>query len=322
MERMWTYFLQLGTHMWRDEYSQKTNRPTQCEGDGYYCPTLETDKDVWRRVTEKLPSFGINTLVIDMGEGLQYESHPELAIPGSWTRDELRAELARLRGMGIEPIPKLNFSTCHDDWLGPYNRMVSSPKYYEVVADLIGEVCEVFDHPRLFHLGMDEEDFPDHHGAITTIRCDELWWHDLYYMFDQVEKGGARPWVWSDYYWNHPDSFVRKMPKECVQSNWRYEKIQPKGKDGRYPQIGYQTYLDFHKLGYDQIPCASDWCFRQNIAQTVWLFIEENLCDEHLLGFIAVPWLFTTDVNYYSLLDNAHRLHHARRMFLEKYPEG
>ena len=70
----------------------------------------------------------------------------------------MRAEVKRLREMGLEPIPKLNFSTCHDTWLGPYARMVSTPKYYEVAKDLIAETIELFDKPRLFHLGMDEED--------------------------------------------------------------------------------------------------------------------------------------------------------------------
>ena len=69
----------------------------------------------------------------------------------------MRDEVVRLREMGLEPIPKLNFSTCHDAWLGPYARMVSTPQYYQVVKDLIAETIEMFGNPRLFHLGMDEE---------------------------------------------------------------------------------------------------------------------------------------------------------------------
>ena len=71
-----------------------------------------------------------------------------------------------LRALGIEPLPKLNFSTCHDAWLGPYSRMVSTPAYYDVCRDLIDEVAELFGGPRFFHLGMDEE--TAQHVPLTT----------------------------------------------------------------------------------------------------------------------------------------------------------
>jgi hypothetical protein len=59
--------------------------------------------------------------------------------------------------MGIEAIPKLNFSTCHDGWLKEYGRMVSTDIYRKVVKEIIDDTCEVFGNPRYMHLGMDEE---------------------------------------------------------------------------------------------------------------------------------------------------------------------
>ena len=75
---------------------------------------------------------GMNMLVIDLGDGIRYESHPEIAVQGAWPPARLREELARLRALGLEPIPKLNFSTAHDAWLHDYSRMVSTPAYYKV----------------------------------------------------------------------------------------------------------------------------------------------------------------------------------------------
>ena len=49
---------------------------------------LYCDKEVWRKVTDFLPSCGINTLLIDMGEGVRLDSHPELAVEGSWSKQE------------------------------------------------------------------------------------------------------------------------------------------------------------------------------------------------------------------------------------------
>ena len=321
MEKIWSFFMNLGCNMWEDPWSPH-EKPIQCEMQSRYYEVLTTDRAVWRSIVDQLPSFGVNTVVIDIGEGLRYESHPELAVPGSWKREELVAELAKMRAMGLEPIPKLNFSACHDAWLGEYAYMLSTGKYYDVVRDLIAEVSEVFDHPRFFHLGMDEEDFPDHHTGMTSIRSDSLWWHDLYFYFDEVERHGARPWIWSDYDYKHNEGWERKMPKDCVQSAWQYDKISYKDANGRYVQPGFRAYVDFAKMGYDQIPTATDWCFRQNFAQTVWLCLEEGICDEHLLGFLAVPWQRTWEMNYYTIMNNAQRLKYAKAMYADYHTLG
>ena len=88
--------------------------------------TLRNKDELWRRVVDRMAKRGLNMLVIDVGEGLVYPSHPELAIKGSWSPDKLRDEVVRLRGMGIEAIPKLNFSATHDGWLKHYHRMLPS----------------------------------------------------------------------------------------------------------------------------------------------------------------------------------------------------
>ena len=61
---------------------------------------------------------------------------------------DFTAELERLKNMGFKLIPKLNFSSCHDIWMKEYSRMVSTEPYYQVCADLIKEVCEIFESPE------------------------------------------------------------------------------------------------------------------------------------------------------------------------------
>src|SRR5690606_7650716 len=100
---------------------------------------------------------GMNQVLVDIGEGIRFDSHPELAAKGAWTPDEMSAEVRRLRDLGLTAIPKLNFSASHDTWLNEYSYMVSSKPYYKVCADLIAESLEIFEKPPLFHVGMDEE---------------------------------------------------------------------------------------------------------------------------------------------------------------------
>ena len=87
---------------------------------------MDFDEAIWREATERMANGGVNTVVLDLSEGVVYPSHPELAVKGSWSAERLAAEVQRLNGMGFEVVPKLNFSCCHRTWLGEYARMIST----------------------------------------------------------------------------------------------------------------------------------------------------------------------------------------------------
>jgi len=53
-----------------------------------------------------------------------------LGVSDSWEPERFVKEMERLRAIGLEPIPKMNFSTCHDAWLKDYGHQVSTPRYY------------------------------------------------------------------------------------------------------------------------------------------------------------------------------------------------
>jgi hypothetical protein len=269
-----------------------------------------------------LPSCGFNAVIVDVGEGMQYESHPELAIPGAWSKDEIRAEVVRMRAMGLEPIPKLNFSSYHDAWLRDYSRMKGTAKYYEVVRELIDEVCEVFAPVKYFHVGMDEEDVPNHRKPFTIIRSNDMWYHDLYFYMECVEKHGARPWVWGDYYRGHKDTFAQKMPKECLLTEACYERVPKIGTNMQNFYRGFLSMIELSRLGYDQAPCASTWACHQNMAQTIKFYFDQCVVDEHLLGFMSVPWQPTDEVSRYVLLDDAYRTKYAKELFEKLLKEG
>ena len=246
------------------------------------------DERLWRELLECMAASGMNMVVIDIGDAVKYRSHPEIAVKGAWAPKRLKAELARIRRMGLEPIPKLNFSACHDLWLGQYSRCVSTDSYYRVCRDLIAEVISLFGRPRFFHLGMDEETaIHQQNKQYVVIRQGDLWWHDLKLLVQQVRKGGCRPWVWSDYIWEHPDDFLRNMPRGVLQSNWYYDKSFSK-------QIGYvKAYLQLEAHHYDQVPTGSNWAFEENFGKTV-TFSRKHISPKRLLGFLQTPWRSTT----------------------------
>ena len=311
---IWSYFLQFSCHMWNPIGGGTTNA---YRIDYSSLPENGVDLETWDKLVDFIAERGYNMLVLDVGDAIKYESHPEIAAVDAWDKDFLRKKLAEIRAKGIEPIPKLNFSTGHCTWLKEYRYMISSPTYYKVCADLIAEVCEVFDYPRLFHLGMDEEDVAHQPlQKVAIVRQGEHWWHDIFFLFKECEKHGARPWVWSDYYWHHPELFKKNMPKSVLQSNWCYRNlVNPLD----IVKKSVQTYLDLNELGYDQVPTPSTWAVPtgSNEIETVG-WCRDKLDPKLLKGFLTVPWAHTRPHLEYYLKNDAHMLYTARKMH---YPE-
>ncbi len=285
---IWGYLIHLSYNMWYDRAVPELRKPwLTCQ------PHLRVDEPLWLELTTKLADVGANALVIDLGDAVRYESHPEIAVEGAWTVERLSRDLARLRNIGLEPIPKLNFSATHDVWLGPYSRCVSTPAYYEVCRDLIREVCEIFERPRLFHIGMDEE--TAHHQryqAYAVLRQFELWWHDSLFLVGEVEKNGARAWMWSDFLWDHKEEFFERMPRSVLQSNWYYGAAFDQA--ALRDNVHLSAYLDLEEHGYDQIPTGSNWASSVNFEQTV-SFCRRHIASARLKGFLQTVWMPTTE---------------------------
>ncbi len=87
------------------------------------------------------------------------------------------------------------------------------------------------------------------------------------------------------------------MPKCVLQSNWYYspefdiEKLKAKGE---FPAKYVQTYIDFDKAGFDQVPTGSNWANDVNFGGMV-EFCSKNLSKESLKGFLQTPWHATTE---------------------------
>jgi hypothetical protein len=294
---IWATLLHLSYNMWQDTTSINGSEDHQCETcketlewvEGYQ-PYLTFDETAWNILLKEMAAVGMNMVIIDLGDAVVYESHPELAVKNACTPEKLRAELSKLRKMGLEPIPKLNFATTHDLWMGEYSRMVSTPKYYDVCRDLIDEVIEIFDRPRFFHLGMDEETASHQRNYNhMVIRQNELWWGDLYYFIGEVEKRGVRPWIWSDYAWRNPDIFFKKMPKSVLQSNWYYSDLFDMNKLEGLNKTYLSLYESLEKYGYDQLPTGSNYMYNNNLEDTV-RYCKRIIDPSRLYGFMSSPW--------------------------------
>ena len=316
---MWSALIALGSNMWDDfpgdpdelakskEEEEKRPNPhgpnrwdKRCKPTRYHS-YLRTDDATFKGHIDHCADKGLNTVFIDLGEGLAYPSHPELAVPGTWSVEKMRKELARIRSLGLEPVPKLNFSSTHDAWLKEYHRMLSTRKYYEVVADLIRDVVEIFDHPRLFHIGYDEEFAEAQYNTFfVAVRKGDLWWHDLNYTIKQVTSHGSRPVMWTSSLWYGREEFLRRASRDVLMINvyyrddfseekqkWDYE-FEKKGGWGE-TRNGLAGFLALEEGGFDQLPCGSNWNNDRNM-ELIADFCRKHIDPSRLKGFLMAPW--------------------------------
>lgn len=300
--------MHLGGNMWQKPGNAKTYKKERI--DWLYRDYLVTDDATWRTVTDFLPSCNINTLLIDMGEAVELKSHPELAVKGSWSQKKFKDELKRLRSIGLEPLPKFNFSTCHNAWMKEMMYKVGTKEYYAFCNDIINEACELFDGPALFHIGMDEEDWASQHingHSFIVTKSPEQFAEDTGKLFDTCRRNGARPWMWAgvsafEYYGNEK-RFTEAVGKDVVLSNYHYGSIHVDA-DDMYASPSVKHYKSLEQLGYDQIPCASAWSEPTSNLRTM-NFAKKHMDDSKLLGFMSAPWHLTIPEMLYGLLHDA-----------------
>lgn len=315
--------LHLSMNMWEDigldeVLKRHPKFPKACYN-RVWSDKLRCDDGVWDRTVEAFAKAGGNMLIIDIGDGIRWKSHPEISVEGAWSVDKLKNKLAVCRSLGVEPIPKINFSGCHDAWMREYSRMLSTKPYYGFCRDVIAESAELFDNPRFLHIGMDEE------GAggqecyeYLTVRQGQLWWDDLNFYCDEVRKNGSRPWMWSDKLWStSDDEYLKNVPLDVLQSNWYYgddfELKKRSDESGADPElyICAKAYVRLDKMGYEQVPTGSIWSFPDNYTRTV-DFCLKNLERKRLLGFMTAPWLTTTPENEEKLIESCEEVERVR----------
>ena len=325
--------IHLGSNMWCDVYTPADEKrvPSVQAVKKYKNPWcdksrvdyLRADFGIWRDVTAAMARAKLNMIVIDLGEALVYPSHPELGVKGSWAPSKMREELARLREMGLEPIPKLNFSATHNAWMKDWRYRIATPEYLKTTRELIEDAVEIFGGPRFVHIGYDEETI-GHQGTwgryeFIACRRGELWWHDFLYTVDCVRKAGSRAWCFSDQIWYEPELFRSRMPKDVVQCPWNFNDKDPKrpwyrdqiddiaalGMDlipdcGQYPSQNVQTANGGESWTYTPIDRADD----ETETRKMMAYCAKHVPQAQLKGFIGCPWVtLTPGIPCAALLD-------------------
>lgn len=305
------------------------------------CTELAFQEKEWNILIDAMAEEKMNTVFVDLHEGLRYCSHPELAVDGSWTKQKMRKEIRRLKDMGITMIPKLNFSAIHDFWLRQYRLVRSTPEYYRVCRELITEVCDLFEDAPYFHIGMDEED--NRHASMfedfVIYRKGKAFWNDMQFYLDCVRDCKKVPVVWQNIF-NYHEFKENVPPEDIIVMPWNYFGMKPEHWIRTDSREDYYEYYyvkgpyagkgmeiierddPFHPLfrevahlapqdGYECIFCCSNFYEHEHNADDT-VDLVKNVWGEHnMLGIITATWTPTLreyrerNVNGIKLLSQA-----------------
>lgn len=306
--------LHMGTNMWGVWVPEGESVPRGVE---VIPDHIRFNENVWRELTAHCARRGMNTVVIDLGDFMRFPSHPELAIKGSWEPERMRTEVERIRALGLEPVPKLNFATGHDQWLKEYGRMIGTRHWRRVATDLINDVCDVFGPLRYFHLGYDEE-LHDNMVMWSTpyllrLRGFDAWKRDAFHTVNAVERRGARAWMWADT-WRKSPAWMAQCPKSVLLSAHYYdEKCGGFSLDPKKNWIAYQLreIEDLGKSGLDIVPAGTNWCGKtrrekmggaDDVMPRLMEFCRGAIPPEHLKGFIMTSWEYSVGVGQQNFI--------------------
>jgi hypothetical protein len=135
----------------------------------------------------------------------------------------------------------------------------------------------------------------------VVVRQHELFWHDLLFLIERVDRRGVRPWIWSDLIWKHEDDFLKRVPRSVLQSNWYYGRqfdFSGGGEGGPKPPLApnarrAEAYRLLESAGFDQVPTCSNHDFAENTPLTV-KHVPQWIKPRRLKGFLQTSWLPTT----------------------------
>lgn len=138
----------------------------------------------------------MNVLLVDVEDGVNYRSHPEMKRPYSVPIDQMKTLSDAARSHGMSVVPKLNFAKSgrnfHDMWMRPHWDHVSWLKnldqYYRVARDVIEELVDVMQPEEFFHIGMDEDHYRSLEQYVDTVLT----------LREIVSSLGLRTIVWND----------------------------------------------------------------------------------------------------------------------------
>lgn len=281
---IWGMYLRLGLHF---DAVNPTSRTGRYLGD-------ETRVD-WKRVdgrVERMAAAGMNTLLLELGEAMEFDCLPKAHLRGQVKAAEVNEHIRKWKDMGIETVPILEFSAIHSEWMGEYCRMTATPPYRAKCREIIRETYETLEKPRFIHIGMADETNRLNDGDLVVFRQKAVLWDELKFFADEIVKTGARPWMWGDAVGTHLDTFSGNLPKEYLVSYRWMVNVRTGNKIPEKESKWIETFGKIDAAGYDQVPvCSTNGWYQRGRARSVETILNPPYLAEYVRKHVSAERL-------------------------------
>ena len=292
--------------------------------DGGYKTEVYFDKNTFEKLIVAAKDYGFDTVMLNLGEGIVYDSHPEIAIKGSMPKAEFKTYLNKIRELGMKVAPMLDFSALRNAWTGEYCTTAGSLWYKDFCCDILTEILELFENPEFCHLGFESEIMEKQENqAIMTRRNQEVLRRDMRALFDICDKFGTRPWIWIDEHSiefiggraaDKEDIFKSFIPKNTILSYLYFPPIYPHYVEQGRVKEEMKMCDKICSWGYDVYPMCSTW-FRHESSRDMINYHVKCVGLKSVKGWVCNPNAFTVDSKYYWILNDMFRFADAQKEF-------
>ena len=87
---IWAFMVHLGCNCWADHKVDHWGDSVGIQAESHSPEDyLRFDEEEWQFITSRIAALGGNMILLDLAEGLQYESHPELSAKGAWSKEQI-----------------------------------------------------------------------------------------------------------------------------------------------------------------------------------------------------------------------------------------
>ena len=99
-KKIWSTLVHLGTNFWYEEGNTRGQDELKL-WKSPASPDIRFNRTVWNDYLAHIKKNNINTIILDIGDALQYKSHPEISCNGAWTHEEMLDEIKKLNKIMI-----------------------------------------------------------------------------------------------------------------------------------------------------------------------------------------------------------------------------
>jgi N-acetyl-beta-hexosaminidase len=182
-------------------------------------------------IDEELAPRKVNTIVLMVNYGFQFQSHPELSDKDGLTKAEVKRIVEVCKKHDIRLIPQINMLG-HQSWAEKTSKLLQvypefdetpnvkmpekykwpnadglycrsycplHPGVHKVVFELMDEICEAFES-NAFHAGMDEVFYIGHESCPRCSGFDkaELFANEVNLIRNHLALKNRQLWIWGD----------------------------------------------------------------------------------------------------------------------------